>query len=54
MQPTDYEIDKLIDEISCKIAYWRTVRNDAELKIEELMKARRNVLEDYNRTLEIE
>ena len=49
MSPTDCEIDKLIDEMNDKITYLRTVRDDAILNIEKLMKARRDVVEHYNK-----
>ena len=46
---TDTMIDNQIDELNSKITYWRTVRNDACATIEKLMKAKRALIEHYNR-----
>ena len=45
--PTDFMIDEQIDKLNAKITYWQTVRDDALISIEQLMKAKRELIEHY-------
>lgn len=49
MSPSDNEVDNLIDGFNSKITYWQSVREDACIQIRELTKAKRTLVEHYNR-----
>lgn len=49
MHVTDIMIDDQIDKLNSKITYWQTIRDEARTSINELLKAKRGLIEHYNR-----